>query len=289
MNSDGSGTVLGFTDPVTASETSLFSFNPLVYLYFMLSFLLVPYPIYRLIAARYRWETNYKSMARHWSDLINGLSYGTLLFVFGNYSKAFSWVTVVAFYPALFGYALIAELSFTKTSLPNIKSWPFGMWAVFITAVVIILAFAAFHIYYATTLANPFVAYYVCSLLIPLFLFAVGLMMIKENNQNWVRTRLFKKSIKLNTKPDIERDPASPESAEAQAQADAEAQQAAQAEQIQTLSPYRNRVGLHLHHWQIFYMLAFFTRKTKTYVYTSGITSRSGYRTSMLHGRRLCM
>ncbi|KAI9018053.1 hypothetical protein CLU79DRAFT_761475 [Phycomyces nitens] len=241
MNSAGSGTVLGFTNPLTVSETSLFSFNPLVYLYFMLSFLLVPYPIYRLIAAHYKWETNYKSTARHWSDLINGLSYGTLLFVFGNYSKAYSWVTVVAFYPALLGYALIAELSFTKTSLPNIKSWPFGMWAVFITAVLIILAFAAFHIYYAATLETPFVAYYVCSLLIPLFLFVVGLMMIKENNQNWIRTRL------LRTK-----------SAPKTGEGDQEAQEA---QEVQEVNPNR-RVSLHLHHWQIFYMLAYFTRFT---------------------------
>ncbi|KAI7871644.1 hypothetical protein BDF14DRAFT_1084148 [Spinellus fusiger] len=224
MNSDGSGTVLGFTNPVVASETALFSFNPLVYLYFMLSFLLVPYPLYRWVAARYKWETNTKSSARHWSDLMLGISYGTLLFVFGNYSKAYSWITVVAFYPALFGYALIAELPFTKTSLPNIKHWPYGMWVVFLTAVGIVLAFAAFHIYYAATLASPFVAFYVCSLIIPLFLFMVAIALIKENNENWIRTRFKRK------------------------------------DEEELVSAYSTQVGLHLHHWQIFYMLAFFTR-----------------------------
>ena len=49
--------------------------------------------------------------------------------------KCISWTTVAAFYPSLFGYALIAELSFTKTSLPNIKNWPKGMWFVFLTAI----------------------------------------------------------------------------------------------------------------------------------------------------------
>ena len=107
--------VLEFSDPYHVQETALFSFNPLVYLYFMLSFLLVPYPIYQIVAKRYNWETNNKTMARHYSDLLLGLSYGTILFVFGNYTRAFSWVTVVAFYPSLFGYALIAELPFTKT------------------------------------------------------------------------------------------------------------------------------------------------------------------------------
>jgi hypothetical protein len=35
----------------------------------------------------------------------------------------------------LFGYAWIAEQPYTKTSLPNIKSWPKGMWIVFSIAV----------------------------------------------------------------------------------------------------------------------------------------------------------
>ncbi|KAI9313918.1 hypothetical protein BX666DRAFT_561048 [Dichotomocladium elegans] len=128
--------VLEFSDPALVRESALFSFNPLVYLYFMISFLIVPYPLYWCVARKYKWELADKSLARHWSDMILGFSYGTILFVFGNYTHAFSWVTVVAFYPSLFGYALIAELPFTKYSLPNMKQWPMGMWAVFITAIV---------------------------------------------------------------------------------------------------------------------------------------------------------
>ncbi|KAG1100048.1 hypothetical protein G6F42_017727 [Rhizopus arrhizus] len=131
-------------------------------------------------------------MSRHWSDLFDGISYGLILFIFGNYSHTLSWITVAAFYPSLFGYALIAELPFTKTSLPNIKNWPKGMWAVFITAV-----------------ANT--------------------------NKN------------------------------------ATQQQQEQADEGTTLlpvaatpqgvhNPYTRQVAIHLHHWQIFYVLAFFTR-----------------------------
>lgn len=82
--------VLGFSDPNAVPETALFSFNPLVWLYFMLSFLIVPYPVYWFVAKRYGWETNEKSLARHWSDILNGFSYGTLLFVFGNYTHAYT-------------------------------------------------------------------------------------------------------------------------------------------------------------------------------------------------------
>ena len=86
---------LEFSDPSAVRETALFSFNPLVYLYFMLSFLIVPYPLYWCIARRLNWETNEKSMARHWSDMFHGFSYGTLLFVFGNYTHAYRYVVVV--------------------------------------------------------------------------------------------------------------------------------------------------------------------------------------------------
>lgn len=146
--------VLDFSNPSLVPETALFSFHPLVYLYFTLAFYLVPYPIYRLIAKKLNWETNQKSIARHWSDTMLGLSYGLILFIFGNYTRAFryvsifhsrsfsfliffffSWITVITFYPCLFGYAWIAERPYTKTSLPNIKSWPKGMWIVFSIAV----------------------------------------------------------------------------------------------------------------------------------------------------------
>ncbi|KAI8078409.1 hypothetical protein BDF21DRAFT_399658 [Thamnidium elegans] len=156
----------------------------------MLTFYIIPYPIYRTIAHRYGWETNAKTMTRHWSDLFNGLTYGLILFVFGNYTHTFNWVTLVAFYPSLIAYALIAELPFTRTSLPNIKSWPKGMWVVFIIAV-------------ATKLAQ------------------------------WKRKKVG---------------------------SDDEATSLLQPDNVAVVSPYSRNVAIHLHHWQIFYVLAFFTR-----------------------------
>ncbi|KAI8148911.1 hypothetical protein BJV82DRAFT_590044 [Fennellomyces sp. T-0311] len=253
---------LEFSDPSAVRETALFSFNPLVWLYFMLSFLIVPYPIYQIVAKRYNWETNNKTLARHWSDVMLGLSYGTILFVFGNYTRAYSWITVVAFYPSLFGYALIAELPFTKTSLPNIKNWPFGMWAVFLTAVAIILAFAAFHIYWAATLALPFVIYYVCSLLIPIFLMVVSLTLIKENNENYIRTKIhnFRVSRLASKKPSKKNDEEQQQEAEESSSVAPVTQQESAVPELH--NPYTRKLSLHLHHWQIFYMLAFFTRFT---------------------------
>ncbi|CAO3593914.1 unnamed protein product [Absidia cylindrospora] len=284
MNSDASGTVLDFSDPPNVSETALFSFNPLVYLYFMLAFFFVPYPLYRYVAHHYNWELNTKTAARHWSDVFCGCSYGVILFVFGNYSHCFSWITVVAFYPALFGYGWIAELPFTKTSLPNIRNWPMGMWVVFLTALAIILAFAAFHIYLASTLTLPFVAYYVCALLIPIFFLVLAIFLIKEVNNNWMRTKYHGWSVARQqrrrptaassndpqqqhdekTQDDHDGDegvsgsnasPPPPQHGDTDQPSDVEAN-------LPLHNPYTSRIALHLHHWQIFYMLAFFTRFT---------------------------
>ncbi|KAI9478642.1 MAG: hypothetical protein EXX96DRAFT_254937 [Benjaminiella poitrasii] len=215
--------VLGFSDPAHVPKTALFAFHPLVFLYFILATFIVPYPLYRLIAKRFKWEINHKTLARHWSDSLLGISYGLILFVFGDYTRVFSWITIVAFYPSLFGYALIAELPFAKTSLPNIRNWPKAMWILFIVALGIILAFAGIHIYMASQLELPFVIYYVCSLLIPGFFLVSAILLIKEAN-----THAFSSKLRLQD----------------------------QEEQFQPMKV----ASLHIHHWQIFYVLAFYTR-----------------------------
>lgn len=68
------------------NETLLYSFDLEKFGLFILLFYVIPYPIYRLIARRFKWETNEKTVSRHWSDLFDGISYGLILFIFGNYS-----------------------------------------------------------------------------------------------------------------------------------------------------------------------------------------------------------
>ncbi|KAH8556142.1 hypothetical protein BGW37DRAFT_1921 [Umbelopsis sp. PMI_123] len=243
------------------SETAVYSFDALTYLYFILAFLLFPYPAYRVIAHKFNWEVNTKTLARHWSDIMLGLSYGCIVFVFGNYAKAFSWITVVAFYPSLFGYALIAELPFTKTSLPRIKSWPIGMWIVFLLALAVILAFAAFHIYLAATLPLPFVIYYVCALAIPLFLMLFAVALVYESQHNIIMKSLIrikasltsckgKSSHDSETLPDIEGEQVGESSTAKDVHGTSEA----------PIEDLFSPVSMHLHHWQIFYVLCFFTR-----------------------------
>jgi hypothetical protein len=82
-------------DRIWISETAVYSFDALTYLYFVLAFLLFPYAVYRVVACKFNWEVNTKTLARHWSDVMLGLSYGCIVFVFGNYAKAFRFVSVM--------------------------------------------------------------------------------------------------------------------------------------------------------------------------------------------------
>ncbi|CEP19185.1 hypothetical protein [Parasitella parasitica] len=260
--------VMGFSNPLLVPETALFSFHPIVFVYFMLSFFIVPYPIYRYIASKYNWEVNQKTIARHWSDTMLGFSYGLIVFIFGNYSIAYGWITVVVFYPSLFGYAIMAEQPYTKTSLPNIKRWPKGMWIVFLIALGIILAFAGVHIYFASQFDLPFVIYYVCALLIPAFFLVTSVLLIKEVNSNWFRTKYHTWRQRKETTPS----PASLSTHNAvdKAVAQEDRNNNKKATVIEPMpapaplpppaSPYTTKVSLHIHHWQIFYVLAFFTR-----------------------------
>lgn len=71
---------------------TLGSFDPLYYLYFMLATMIIPYPLYWNIAQSLKWETNPKTPARHWNDMIGALSYGCLVFTFGDYTRTLRYV-----------------------------------------------------------------------------------------------------------------------------------------------------------------------------------------------------
>lgn len=250
--------------PVWISETAVYSFDGLTYLYFILAFLLVPYPVYRIVANKFKWEVNQKTLARHWSDLMLGLSYGCIVFVFGNYSKAFSWITVVAFYPSIFAYALIAELPFTKTSLPRIRSWPIGMWIVFLLAVGAILAFAAFHIYLAVELPMPFVIYYVCALAIPIFFILTAVALVYESTHNVFNSQVFRIKSAFSSKKARDSDEEQSDNENNRPNSPQPLTNGPNPGQSSGPNPVTYKVltpvSLHLHHWQIFYVLCFFTR-----------------------------
>ncbi|KAG0024771.1 NAD(+) kinase [Entomortierella chlamydospora] len=134
------------------------SFDPIKFIYFMLATVIIPYPCYIFVATVFNWEHRAKRPARHYQDILNATSYG-----------------------------LIAELDFAKTSLPNFKSWPFAMYALFFGATAVVLVFAGYHIYLGIILNRTvpgFIGYYLLALLIPVALTLIGYACLKQQNND---------------------------------------------------------------------------------------------------------
>lgn len=130
------------------------------------------------------------------------------------------------------------------------------------------MAFAAFHIYVASTLTSPFVIYYVGGLLIPITIMMVAKLLTNEVNTNWVRTKYHhwttiasttihplshNQPNKVIMQADTGDSPLPPSTMDLPLVFDLESNPLVH-------NPYTTRLSLHLHHWQIFYILAYFTR-----------------------------
>lgn len=122
----------------------------------------------------------------------------------------------------------------------------------------IILVFAGYHIYLGYLLPMPFVIYYVSCLAIPAIILASSFLLSKEVNQNWCRTKIYtwksrNKNKNATQQPVDEGTTLLPVVAIVSEEA--------------SHNPYTRQIAIHLHHWQIFYVLAFFTRYKKNEVY----------------------
>ncbi|RHZ80367.1 hypothetical protein Glove_137g35 [Diversispora epigaea] len=214
------------------------------------AFIFIAYPLYRLIAGFFGWELTRKSPCKHFSDVLACIRYGFIVFVLGAYSITFSWNTVISFYIAIFGYALLAELPFARESLPTWRNWKIKMWILIITAILIILVMTKYHICLAIKFQKPnnnkFLWWYLGSLTIPIILILMGILATKENNERTL-TRKYIKIIKVIKVINIFKKSDNGINSRTELIASEP-------------RPYLNTTRIHVHHWQIFYVLAFFTR-----------------------------
>jgi hypothetical protein len=180
---------------------------------------------------------------------------------------------ILSFYIALFGYALLSELPFAKQSLLTWRNWAIQMWILFIVAVGAVLVMAGFHIYLAIQLMNVntfrekndiYIAWYLGSLAILPILITFAFIAKQEQNTLFL-TKFYLKVISIfKRKPKEQQQLTNENGTEAQQQTDAEAQNATtgttSGAELEQPQPYKKVARIHLHHWQIFYSLAFFTR-----------------------------
>ncbi|KAJ2837661.1 hypothetical protein J3B01_001961 [Coemansia erecta] len=292
--------------------STLVSFHFVRFILFSLLLTVVGPFVYRLTAAFFDLERDFKTVADHFDDITSGLIYSYIVFTLGNYAHTFGWTTLLFYFIGLFAYSALVEVPFLRVSIPGWRSWSVGAWAVNLIGVALVLVAAGFHIRWAWTAG--FLQWY-----LPLFVLATSSLWLavcvqRLNNyctdnrphglgieRSMRKTALVAWSWrKQSSKPRDNASPnARPQYAESvyeigslglsqnslhmdQAQSpdspnqplrehtrtSREERMAAIDEQLVNLHYLNVRRGqlpvckcqLHLHHWQIFYILAFFTR-----------------------------
>ncbi|KAJ1806811.1 hypothetical protein LPJ56_006333 [Coemansia sp. RSA 2599] len=128
---------------------TLVSFHLVRYILFTLMLVVAGPFAYRLVAAFFDLERDFKSVVDHFDDVTNGLLYSYVVFTLGNYAHTFSWVTLVFYFVGLFCYCILVELPFMRVSLPGWRTWSTGAWVVNLTGVALVLVAAGFHIRWA--------------------------------------------------------------------------------------------------------------------------------------------
>ncbi|KAJ2783553.1 hypothetical protein GGI15_002538 [Coemansia interrupta] len=128
---------------------TLVSFHLLRYALFTLMLVVVGPFTFRIVAAFFDLERDFKSIADHFDDVTSGLIYSYILFTLGNYAHTFSWVTLVFYFVGLLCFCVLVELPFMRVSLNGWRSWSTGAWAVNLGGLALVLVAAGFHIRWA--------------------------------------------------------------------------------------------------------------------------------------------
>lgn len=138
---------------VTSCPKYIVNFDIKKYIFFMIT-LIVTYVCYVFLAKEANWEHREKSIAVN-IDVVNQMIlFGTVVFVFGNYSETFS-ILSASFIPiSAVVFGALAELPFMKTSLAGYKNWSISAWAVFGSAFIAIILSAGYIIYNSNKCGN---------------------------------------------------------------------------------------------------------------------------------------
>lgn len=245
---------------------SLGPFSLIHYAVFVCTTLLLGYPLHRILAHYFDWEARKKSAVKHYADMLLALVYSTLTFALGNYSETYNWVSILFFYVGLIGLSLILELPFAKTSLPHWRDWSKRTWILIIFAIVAIGIFLVYHLYIAAGKEDNYIFYYAIALTIPFVLLGIGILVFHHQVGDRFGLRIYfdqMRSWKWNKKNGWA-------SCGNGGPAPLESERSAPNDPVERVPPGTRddpacrddgpTLVFHIHHWQIFYAIAFFTR-----------------------------
>src|ERR1043165_8490954 len=82
---------------IGSSPWEFCSFEPLTYIYFNIAFIIIAYPLYRIIGGFFNWELDVKTPSEHFNDMMALVRYGFIVFVLVGYVKTFKYACFYLF------------------------------------------------------------------------------------------------------------------------------------------------------------------------------------------------
>lgn len=232
---------------MTSIDIDLFT-----YAYFMLSVMGISWLfICPLTRSVFPWEhaTQKSSSVYLVTDVWVSLLLLNSLFLFGNYSQTFTWITLVSSVVGHFGFGALGELKFAKHSLVTFRSWPVQLWILTLAGIAVIIALTAYHVYLS-------VRYQIAlEYLLALVGAIAGTLGSTLCLMYWHNNRISQTCVRLISSGS--RRLCLPASS---SNGIIDREQQSTDIIITTEDQPQVRATLHPHHWQIFLLLAYFTR-----------------------------
>jgi len=219
-------------------------FDLLIYLEFMALLLFFGPLIYRPMGGFLGWELGTKGFPDHYEDYTHQLVFGTVLFIAGNYANTFNYITASSYPVGMFLFGLLGELSFLKVAVPGYCGWKKKAWAVMIMGLLLVLGATGYHLYLGHQ--KDILGWYLGGFWIVVshaFIFPFIVLKLEKRRVEWAKD-LYQGCQKCLGRCWSSR-----------------GQPVAGSEILSEETPPQEKIyAFHLHHWQIFYVLAFFTR-----------------------------